>query len=332
MRKLSFWLGLVIGSLALYLAWRGLEWSQVIQVLSRAHWFNIALALTAILLAFALMAWRWQLVVAQPEVSYRKAWTSLFVALMVNNLLPGRVGELARPILMARQTGLAQGYLLAKAFIDRIFDLAVLGAWGGWMLLFIPTMPWARQVTVSGIIICALVLIGVLVLKAPFLQHKLMQLQMPWLPVALRTKIFRLREDFHIGLQNVQPSWWALTALTFFIWGLVGASLYLTLQALSVYLDFWSLVLLGVSLNLGALIPALPGQVGTYQLIAVWVLGSFGIEKEAALGFALMHHALWYVPSVLLGFISLGYSSMSLKQLLRSQGSDLEGTSREWKS
>lgn len=327
MRRLSFWLGLVIGSLALYLAWRGLEWSQVIQVLAHANWFDIALAFGTIILVFILMAWRWQLVIAQPEASYRTAWTSLFVALMVNNLLPGRAGEVVRPLLMARQTGIAQGYLLAKALVDRAFDLVVLGTWSLWMLLFIPTVPWARQVTVSGIVICAVVLMGVLVLRVPVVQHKLLHGEIRWLPVGLRARVSKLREDFHMGLQNMRVSWWALTALTLFIWGLVGVSLNLTLQALSLSLDLRSLVLLGVLLNLGALIPALPGQIGTYQLIAIWVLGGFGIEKEAALSFAVAHHALWYVPSTLMGVVSLGYTSISLRQLLRFHGTSSEGAS-----
>ncbi len=59
-------------------------------------------------------------------------------------------------------------------------------------------------------------------------------------------------------------------------------------------------------INLGVAIPSSPGFVGTYQWLAVAALGLFDVPVEAALAFAILLQAVWYVPTTLAAGVFLG--------------------------
>ena len=44
------------------------------------------------------------------------------VGFATNNLLPARLGELARAYLLRRRTGLRKTFVLASIFLERVFD------------------------------------------------------------------------------------------------------------------------------------------------------------------------------------------------------------------
>jgi hypothetical protein len=54
-------------------------------------------------------------------------------------------------------------------------------------------------------------------------------------------------------------------------------------------------------INLGVAIPSSPGFIGTYQWLGVSALALFDIGTDAALAFAILMHAVWYVPTMLVG-------------------------------
>ena len=59
------------------------------------------------------------------------------------------------------------------------------------------------------------------------------------------------------------------------------------------------------ALNLGVAIPSSPGFVGTYQWLGVSALALFGVSREAGLAFAIVMQAVWYVPTTLVGAVLL---------------------------
>lgn len=327
MRRFSVWFGLVLGSLALYWVLRSVEWSRVAEVLSRANHSELILAFLTLSLAPFAMALRWKLLIAAPRGTFSVAFKSLLVALLVNNVLPGRLGEAVRPFLVAHETKGASAYLIAKALLDRVFDVAFLGSWGATAVLFTSTSDRARQVVLWSMLALGGVVLIVILLRTPQLQRRLALRETSRDGARYRLKLLSLLENFQAGLRDVSGiTWLGLGMLTLVAWSLIGASFYWTLSAFSISLRFWDIVQLGVLLNLGALVPALPGQIGTYQLIGVFILQGLGLEKEAAVSFALAHHVLWYVPTTLGGAIvlALGYNRSWSKWLRELQESGFE--------
>jgi hypothetical protein len=57
--------------------------------------------------------------------------------------------------------------------------------------------------------------------------------------------------------------------------------------------------------NLGVAIPSSPGFIGTYQWLGVSALGLLAVPTQEALAFTILMHAVWYVPTLLVGGVLL---------------------------
>jgi uncharacterized membrane protein YbhN (UPF0104 family) len=93
-----------------------------------------------------------------------------------------------------------------------------------------------------------------------------------------------------------------LLVLTMAAWAVEVVIVMTTLWALHIEVPFVvgpTLVLLAV--NLAALVPGLPANVGPFEGACVLVLGTFGIDRDTALGFGIVYHALHTIPVTLVG-------------------------------
>lgn len=97
-----------------------------------------------------------------------------------------------------------------------------------------------------------------------------------------------------------------LLALTVAAWVVEVAIVMSCLWALHVDLPSVvgpTLVLLAV--NLAALVPGLPANVGPFEMACVLALGTFGVGETTALGFGIVYHALHTIPVTLIGIPGL---------------------------
>jgi uncharacterized membrane protein YbhN (UPF0104 family) len=93
-----------------------------------------------------------------------------------------------------------------------------------------------------------------------------------------------------------------LLLLTMAAWVVEVAIVLATLWALHVEVPIVvgpTLVLLAV--NLAALVPGLPANVGPFEMACVLALGTFGVDADTALGFGIVYHALHTIPVTLVG-------------------------------
>jgi glycosyltransferase 2 family protein len=93
-----------------------------------------------------------------------------------------------------------------------------------------------------------------------------------------------------------------LLLLTMAAWAIEVVIVLTTLRALHVEVPLVvgpTLVLLAV--NLAALVPGLPANVGPFEMACVLALGTFGVDADTALGFGIVYHALHTIPVTLVG-------------------------------
>ena len=91
-------------------------------------------------------------------------------------------------------------------------------------------------------------------------------------------------------------------ALSVAHWIVEVAMIAATLAALRVEVPLISaslLVIAGVSLS--ALVPGLPANLGSFEMICVLVLATFGLTGPRAIGFAIAYHALHTIPVTVIG-------------------------------
>jgi hypothetical protein len=67
--------------------------------------------------------------------------------------------------------------------------------------------------------------------------------------------------------------------------------------------------------NLGLLVPALPGNVGTYEALVVAAMAFFRVDKELAVAFALIFHVGQLVVTLVVGLFAFWAQNMSLAEM-----------------
>ena len=103
-KKIYIILGFSISIVCLFLAFRGIYWTEVASTLARANLWGLVISVLLQLLGLGIAGLRWKTIINLSDVSWLKTSRSMIVGFLVNNILPGRMGEFVRPILLGQET------------------------------------------------------------------------------------------------------------------------------------------------------------------------------------------------------------------------------------
>ena len=301
------WIAAVIGIPAsaafLFLAVRGADLGAVWQTLQDVRWGPMALAVVCMGVVYWLQAARWKRI-AQTSASQRQYVEMVVSGVAVNNVLPGRVGDLLRARWVSRGA-FSGGRGLATVVIDRGFDLVVLALFLVGTLPLVTDEPWVDRIVVGSVVV--LLAFGVGLLAARSYTRRRPRARRPH-----RSLARRFARDTLEGLsQPLGTSRFMLLVISVAAWTTWAVAAILVARAVGIDLSLVDALFVTGAINLGVAIPSSPGFVGTYQWLGVSALALFGVPQEAALAFAIAMQAVWYVPTTLVGavFLVARYSS-----------------------
>ena len=291
-----------------YALW-GVDFSRLWQVLAEFSPLAMLLYALAVLATTLIPGLRLRFL-TENRIGAATGLRACLLGLAVNNVLPARLGEMAKAVYLRREASVSLGQALEMVFWERFFDLSALLCLG---------VAVAALLGQGLVLIPLLAIVGggwaflVLLRLRPQAAHACLK----WLP-GERLRLFagemlgllqaRLRADFLLGLAGLTALTWGGYALTYGL-GLclvagfpVDATLVLT---------FFAVVTLGFAL------PAAPGGMGVFEASAVLALGWFGVDRERAFAVGLALHMLQYIPVTLAGLGVLAASGLSLTDLRR---------------
>jgi len=125
--SISLILGGAVSVLALYLAFRNVPLDELLVYLASINYFWILPSVLVILISFALRAYRWKIILESTgEISFWGAFHPLMIGFMINCILPGRVGEVARPAVLQKKENIPFSTGLATVAAERFFDISIL--------------------------------------------------------------------------------------------------------------------------------------------------------------------------------------------------------------
>lgn len=311
-------LGIAISLICLYLAFYKVQWTEVGSTLRRANYLRLIAAIFFQLLSLSIAGFRWKMVINLPEVSWISTSSSMMVGLMANNLFPGRLGELVRPILLAREIKISRSFLFATVVVDRLSDLLVLIILALISFSMVPSFSSARQISMIGGGIIILTLFLITLLTPSINEERFRRMARPFVPGRFYERVFDILKKFRLGFQTIKSlrQGIAIFGLSWAVWGTWLFCLFYGLRAFDLALSLGGMILLLAVLNLGGLIPSSPGYAGTYHLLGILVLTGFGIRREEALSFILVFHALWYIPQTFIGLFILIQKNLTLWKLI----------------
>jgi uncharacterized protein (TIRG00374 family) len=288
----------------------------------------VPLVLAALLLVFThlMRAWRWRYLLEPVKlIPTLPLFSAVSIGFMANMLLPAHAGEVVRAYIIGRKAQVNTMASLGTIVVERVMDFVAILL----VLVFVLSAvrfpsemaSVARYLRIGGYIaaLCGSALIGVLwFLHARTAQTmRLLRLCLAFLPVRWLDYLCTVLSTFAAGLQTLQKGHHLLPVfgLSLFLWIVVGLSNMLVLHAFDLHFPLYAIGLILVFQTFGAVIPSGPGFIGTYHAAVIAALGIFSVPHELALSVALVMHASFFFPFILVGLVFLWQESLSLHDL-----------------
>ena len=245
---------------------------------------------------------------ARSRMSRRLLYGSGFVSFFVLLALPLKLGELSRPILLARgrQPGLGLAEAVGGVALERLVDgLVIVGMlFGGLALSDVRVESEVADIEAFGVGMFAAFLVGVVVLvvsaRAPHRAVAVAQAISGVFGERARTLAGSLVERVAstmrgvLDLEHAAP----FVGWSLLYWAITATQLWLVLEACGIHLGAAAAAAIVAIVGLSIQLPGGPAQTGTFQVGAGWSLGLY--LDDAALQsvgstFALLMYILQFV-------------------------------------
>jgi glycosyltransferase 2 family protein len=289
-------IGLPVSAVFLWLAVRKTEPSAVWAALTDASIGRLAVAVCVMGVVYVLQSERWRRIAGVAALSRRWYVETVVSGVAVNNVLPGRLGDIMRARWLSVDGKVAGGRAFATVIVDRAFDVAALVVLLFAGLTVAADTAWLWRIVIGGSVL--LVAIGAVITFA-----RIYTARRPRARRGERGIARRLVRDTLEGLAEPLSAAKSvrLGVLSLCAWGAWAVSAWFVASAVDVRLSLLEVAFVAAVINLGVAIPSSPGFVGTYQWLAVSALAVFAVGREDALAFAILLQAVWYVPTTLVG-------------------------------
>jgi glycosyltransferase 2 family protein len=317
--KKKLLLGVLSSALFLWLAARGIDWSQFGHALAQTRWICLVPAIVFTMLGHFSRAVRWRYMMAPvKQCGIRPLWTATAIAFMVNNLLPARLGELVRAFVIGRSQNVSRSASFATIVYERVVDVFVLILLLWFCMVRISGPEWmARSAEVLVVFNVALFFLLWAMVRWRTRFRLLIQRVVRPFPVETQHRMHNAADAFVSGLGVVaKPSAsLPIALLSVVVWGCAIAGVWFCLIAFHLQLPALASVLLLVLISLGSMIPSAPAFLGTLQYACVVGLGIYGIDRANALAFSAVYHATQFLPITLTGLYYAWSSHLNLRDM-----------------
>ncbi len=312
--------GVAISALALYLALPPrAEWSSVRAAFARVQ-YGYLLPI-ALLSAYSIVVrcQRWQILLRPVgRVSFLPLFSATCIGFFCNMVLPLRVGEVVRPVLLARRTGLPTSSVLGSVLLERLCDMLTILLFLGIVVLLVPVPDTIRR---SGVVFVVFAAVAVALVVALQRRHpvalRLTDLVFGRLPAALRARAETALHGFIDGLQGVGGGTLVSIALwSVFLWLVIASVFALGFIACGLPVPLVSGGLALVTVVAGAVsAPSAPGFIGTFQAGCVLALALFDVTRADAIPYAFVVWAAQWLMQIVLGLVFLLRENISFRDI-----------------
>ncbi|MFQ5903633.1 MAG: lysylphosphatidylglycerol synthase transmembrane domain-containing protein [Candidatus Binatia bacterium] len=314
--KFRVFLGLIISAVLLILAARHVNPQEIISLIKDVNLFYLAACVAFSISAVWFRALRWRYLLPDRRgVRTFNLFAATMIGYMGNNLLPFRVGDLARAYIAAKREQASTSAFLATVVVEHLLDLLTVLLILGILVFFVSFPAWFTKGAYLLLGASLLVLALLLLLKAKkehvgsFIQRKF--------SFSGTQRIVDLSEAFFDGLKGLEVGRELVVVLFLSIplWVAYALATYTALMASHLDLPLaasWALLsFIGIGLSL----PSAPGFIGTFQFFTVAALALFAVDESEAFGFSLVFHVSQFVPLTLFGWLLLLREQMALSDL-----------------
>jgi uncharacterized protein (TIRG00374 family) len=320
--------GLAVGLLAWFL--RHADLAAVGREIARGRVDLLVLALVATLVNYILRSVRWRyLLRGLGHAGFGNAFRATVIGFAASFLLPARAGEFLRPYVLARREHFSVTAAFATVILERVFDaVTVLMFFAAFLLAAGPGAGGAdprvwRAVKMGGLGVAVatgavLVLFFFLAGHPEKLGRAALRIE-TILPGRLAHKIAGLVRAFAEGLAVIRRPQHLLMVVAWSVplWVSIALGIWLVTRAFHIDCSFTGSFLTMTILVVGVAVPT-PGAVGGFhEAYRIAVTSFFHAPNDAAVGAAIVLHAISFVPVTIMGIVFMTREGLTLGGMRR---------------
>ncbi len=311
MKRRAFVIGRIAAGIAIsiglgWLSARGLDWGLVLEAFGDVSLTMIVLALGVFVVASYLRAVRWRALFVNGEVSTNRLFMVQNVGIGLNNLVPIRIAsEAAQLAILSIKDRVRPSVALATLGMERVLDVVASALILAIAFLFIPEMQ-DYGIYVWGALAFAVLCIAIVRLLAWSGNGISWIRRLPFLLSFAKAVRDLERERMRLAVSfALSVIYWLLVGVTAWI---ISISFQLSITPVTATMVIMATIFFATA------IPAAPSAIGTFEFAVVYMLGLFAVSHESAFGFAVITHAVFFLPPTLMAVLFLpreGISSIS---------------------
>jgi phosphatidyl-myo-inositol alpha-mannosyltransferase len=289
-------------------------------VQSQPAWVLLGLGLMCASMFARAVSWHAILRAAVPDAMPRlvDAMQGTMIGVLMSATLPARLGEPSRALIVARRLGRPRDRLpavLGTLISQTLLNVVALVILGAVMFTTIGLFAGRQQALVwyavaPFAVLCAVLLAPALVRSGlPSRSTRMHR----WITQA-RESLARVRSGLAVFRSPKLGAQAALMQLG--AWALQCVSCYVLLAALGLHLDMGAAAAVLFAVNVTAVLPVTPSNLGVFQAACLAVLtGAYGVDAAHALGFGIILQAVEIATAVVMGGPALVKEGLSWREV-----------------
>ena len=318
-KKILKYVAILITFLLLFLIFKDLDFQSIFHIVSAISLPLILIAGMFTLTSALIRSLRWTYINELKLNNFIPYWKIVNISYLGNLILPVRPGELIKIIGLKKMLDRPIDFATISVLLDRLCDVSIL-------FVFLLIVMSREKLGYLGLNNQSLIFgasLGLCVLIIYFLKN---QYYLIINYVSKHSSIFGnfllngSNTFFSIVSQIKKPKNFIiveiLTILAFFT---DFCSLWCVMIAFHWDLPFMAAITLGVMLSIGISAPSLPGYIGIYSIVCVFVLSFYGIGENQAVAFSIVLHIIGILFIGISGYISFVLSDFSKGSLFSKE-------------
>ncbi len=339
-RHLKIFIGILLSCIFLWIFLRKVDLREVWDGLKNCNLWLVILS-TAVGLShniFRCIRWRYLLAPIKRNIGFYNLFSTTIIGYTVSWLIPGRLGEIVRPVLLGQREKISKSAAFATIVIERFLDgLTVIFLFGIFLFVFRINVPNATNQNLLAaakyggflftvVAIAAFIFLLILVQK----KERIKALVEARKDHPRSFFVQKLSEVFYAFVEgaSVLKNVRILLVASFYsiiVWLVISIGIWLGIKAANVDISFSGTFVILPLLVIGIAIPT-PGGVGSYhEAMQLGLMGLFSVAREAATSAAILMHAITTIPVIFLGLVLLWIDGLTLGSLKDLQVSDRAG-------